>query len=67
MPSPKASLSQAEIRRYLRAMREAGIDEGQLEIAKPDGTTIKIIAGRAGDVADEGDEIDDMIEKVPNP
>lgn len=66
MPSPKAAVTQAEVRRYLRAMREAGIDEGRLEIAKPDGTTIKIIAGKAGEAAEDGDDIDDMIDRVPD-
>ena len=66
MPTSKAVITQAEVRRYLRAMREAGFDEGRLEIAKPDGTKVSIVAGKASETADPGDDIDAMIEKVPH-
>ena len=28
-------------------MREAGFDEGRVEIAKPDGTTVSIVSGKS--------------------
>ena len=66
MPPPKAAVTQSELRRYLRAMRDAGIAEGRLEITKPDGTRIAITSGKASEIADGGDDIDAMIEKVPH-
>lgn len=65
MPSPKAAVTQAEVRRYLRAMREAGFDGGRLEIAKPDGTKVSICAGKAGEADDDGDDFDAMIGRGP--
>ena len=62
MSTPKAIVSQAELRRCLRALREAGFDEGRVEIERPDGTTVRIVAGKAAAI-DETDEIDDMIRK----
>ena len=66
MPSPRAVVTQAEIRRYLKAMRDAGIAEGRLEITTPDGTRIAITSGKASVAADPSDDIDRMIEEVPN-
>ena len=66
MPTPKATISQAEVRRYLRAMREAGFDEGRIEIERPDGTKVAIVAGKASEAAEAGDDIDTMIDRVPN-
>ena len=66
MANQKTAVTQAEVRRYLKAMREAGIAEGRLEITKPDGTRIAITSGKASEIADGGDDIDAMIEKVPH-
>ena len=67
MTTPKATVTQAEVRRYLRAMREVGVDEGRVEIAKPDGTKVSIVVGKAGEaVADDADDIDTMIKRVPH-
>ena len=65
MPAPKATITQAELRRYMRAMRETGFD-GRVEIERPDGTKVRIVAGKGGEAAHAGDEIDAMIEKVPH-
>ena len=51
MPTPKATVTQAEVRRYLRAMREAGFDEGRVKIDRPDGVRVTIEAGKAGEAA----------------
>ena len=66
MANQKTAVTQADVRRYLKAMREAGIAEGRLEITKPDGTRIAITSGKASEIADGGDDIDAMIEKVPH-
>ena len=66
MPTPKATVTQAEVRRYLRAMREAGFDEGRVKIDRPDGVRVTIEAGKAGDPGDDADDIDNMINKVPH-
>ena len=66
MPNPKAIVTQAEIRRCLKAARDAGYDEARVEIDKPDGTKLTVVAGKASEAADTGDDIDAMIQKVPN-
>ena len=64
MRSSKAVISQAEVRRYLKAMREAGFDDGRLEIERPDGIKTSIVTGGASeDVAT--DDWDAIVEKVP--
>ena len=65
MPARKTPVTQAELRRYLKAMREAGVAGGRIEIERLDGTKVSIFPGQS-----EGavyDEIDNMIHKVPNP
>ena len=64
MANQKATVRQSEVMRYLKAMRDAGIVEGRLEITKPDGTRIAITSGKASEIADGGDDIDRMIEKL---
>ena len=66
MANPKATITQAEVRRYLRAMREAGFDEGRVKIDRPDGVRVTIEAGKAGDPGDDAADIDTMINKVPH-
>ena len=66
MANRKATVTQAEVRRYLKAMRESGITQGRLEITTPDGTRIAITSGKASEAADPSDDIDRMIEEVPN-
>ena len=66
MPNSKAPISQAEVRRYLKAMREAGYGGGRIEIERPDGTRVSIVAGKASEaITDDADDIDAMIKKVP--
>ena len=64
MANRKASVRQSEVTRYLKAMRDAGIAEGRLEITKPDGTRIAITSGKASETAETGDAIDRMIERL---
>ena len=66
MTNPKATITQAEVRRYLRAMREAGFDEGRGKIDRPDGVRVTIEAGKAGDPGDDAADIDTMIGRVRN-
>ena len=65
MSSPKAAVTQSELTRYAKALRAAGYDDWRVQIEKPDGTRISICAGKAGEAAEDGDEIDRMIERVP--
>ena len=62
MPSPRAAVSQSELTRWAKALRAAGYDEWRVQIEKPDGTKVSICAGKADAPADDGDEIDRMIE-----
>ena len=57
-----AAVTQSEIARCLKAARDAGYDECRVEYEKTDGTRVRVIAGKAGEAADDGDEIDRMIE-----
>ena len=66
MPTPRSAVTQAEIRRCLKAARDAGYDEARVEIDKPDGTKLTVVAGKASEAADTGDDIDRMIQQVPN-
>ncbi|MDE0052514.1 MAG: hypothetical protein OXO52_22250 [Rhodospirillales bacterium] len=65
MPSPKATVTQSELTRYAKALRAAGYDDWRIEVAKPDGTKVSICAGKGGEAANHGDDIDRMIEKLP--
>ena len=67
MSTPKAIATHAELRRALRAMRDAGFDEGRVEVTRPDGTRVAIAVGRAAGGVDDTDDIDGMIDKVQNP
>ena len=66
MANRKATVTQAEIRRCLKAARDAGYDEARVEIARPDGVRLTVVAGKASENTDPSDEIDTMIQKVPN-
>ena len=66
MSSPKGTVTQSELTRYAKAMRAAGYDDWRLEVAKPDGTKVKIVAGKAGETAEDGDDFDAMIGRVPD-
>ena len=65
MPARKTPVTQAELRRYLKAMREAGFEDGAVRIER-DGT-VSIKVGKAVEIDVPADEIDAMIDKVPNP
>ena len=65
MANRKASVRQSELTRYLKAMRDAGIAEGRLEITRPDGTRIAITSGKASEATGTGDNIDRLIAKLP--
>ena len=66
MPNPNATVTQAEVRRYFKDIREAGFGEGRIEIERTDGTTVRIVAGKAAEaIADDAADIDFMIGKIP--
>ena len=64
MFTPKAAVTQAEICRYLKALRDAGYSDGRIEIDKPNGTKVSIITGETSEAA-VADDFDAMIEKLP--
>ena len=64
MANQKAAVTQAEIRRCLKAARDAGYDDVRVEIDKPNGIKLTVVAGKASETADGGDDIDAMIEKL---
>ena len=66
MPNPKVPVTQAEVARYAKAMRAAGVDEFSIKVEKPDGTKVSIVAGKSAEAPDASDDIDAMIEKVPD-
>ena len=59
----KSTVSQAELTRCLKAVRAAGFAAARVSITRPDGTTVSIVAGEA---VDNPDNIDAMIDRVPN-
>ena len=63
MTGRKADLTQADLTRYARAMREVGIEDWRVEVERPDGTTVRIVAGKASETAETTDEIGAMIER----
>lgn len=67
MPSRRATVTEAEIRRCLKAAREAGYEQARVEFTNPDGTKVSVVAGKAGEGAvDDADDIDRMIGRVPH-
>ena len=54
-----SAVTQAKFRRGLKAMREAGYEDGTVEIA-PDGT-VRVIVGKGAETPTDEDEIDRMI------
>ena len=67
MANRKAPVTQAEITRYLKALRESGVPDARVVIERPDGTKVSIIAGKGGETVTPADDIDAMIERVPTP
>ena len=47
----KSAITEAELGRYLKALRRAGFESGRVEIEAPDGTKISVIAGEASEPA----------------
>lgn len=66
MPSRKADITQSEVARIAKGMRAAGIDEYAIKVEKPDGTKVSVVVGKGAETADAGDDIDAMIERVPD-
>ena len=67
MPSPKAPVTQSELTRYTKALRAVEYDDLRVQIEKPDGTRVAIIAGKAGEAVADGDDIVRMIHGVSDP
>ena len=65
MANRKAPVTRTELERYVNVMRAVQIDDWRLEIEQPDGTIIRFVAGKPSEVADDPDDIDAMIARVP--
>ena len=65
MPTAKTTVTQAEVARYAKAMRAAGVDEFRLEFKNSVGTRVSIVVGKASENA-TGDDIEAMIARVPD-
>ena len=66
MTNRKASVTQAELTRCLKAIREAGYGEGRVVIEKPDGTKVSIVAGAASKAGEATDDFDKLIAMIPD-
>ena len=61
MPSRKAAVTEAEIRRCLKAARDSGYEQARVEFVKTDGTKVSIVAGKAGEAGDATDDWDAIV------
>ncbi len=66
MPRAKSNVSQSEITRCLKAARDAGYEDCRVEYEKPDGTRVRIVAGKASNDDAQPDEFDDLIGRLPD-
>lgn len=64
MARKPSALTQAELKGFAKAFREAGIDCFEVEIERPDGTRISLRAGAGGEVISSPDDIDAMIARA---
>ena len=60
----KSPITEAELGRYLRALRAAGFESGRIVVEAPDGTKISVIAGEASEPA-PGNDFDTLIGRIP--
>ena len=60
----KSSITETELSRYLKALRRAGFESGRVEIVRPDGTKISVIAGEASEPVPGVDDFDTMIGRI---
>ena len=65
MPRAKSAVTQSELTSCAKAARAAG--RNGMVIVKPDGTTVFVFSDSVSDTDVEIDDIDAMIEKVPDP
>ena len=63
MATRKSCITEAELMRYLKALRRAGFGSGRVEIVQPDGTKISVIAGESSESV-PGDEFDTLIGRI---
>jgi len=65
MATRKTHITEAELGRYLKALRRAGFASGRVEIVQPDGTKISVIAGEATEPTPGADDFDTLIGRIP--
>ena len=59
----KSVITEAELARCLRALRNAGYESGRVEIEAPDGTKITVVAGETSEPA-PGNDFDALIGRL---
>ena len=64
MATRKSCITEAELMRYLKALRRAGFGSGRVEIVQPDGTKISVIAGEPSEPVPGADDFDTLIGRV---
>ena len=65
MPRARSAVTQAELTSCAKAARAAG--RNGMVIVKPDGTKVFVFTDSVSEIDNEIDDIDAMIEKVPDP
>ena len=63
MARTKSAVTQAELTRYAKAMRAAGYEDWHIEVDKPDGSQVRIVAGKAEDDEASADAISRLIDE----
>lgn len=63
MATRKTPITQAELYRCFTAMRQAGFAAGRVEIVRPDGTKVTVIAGGEPEPL-PGNDFDTLIERI---
>ena len=64
MATRRTPITEAELGRYLKALRRAGFGSGRVEIVQPDGTKVTVFAGESSEAVPGADDFDRLIERV---
>jgi hypothetical protein len=65
MSRRKSSFSQSDLTRCMKAARAAGVEDFRVEIQQADGSCVSIVATKLTPLPNGGDDIDNMIERLP--
>jgi DNA-binding MurR/RpiR family transcriptional regulator len=65
MSRRKAKVSQSDLTRFMKSARAAGLEDFRVEIQQADGSCVSIVATKLTPLPNGGDNIDNMIERLP--